>query len=201
MSKQIVNPKDVWRLCVDCSRSIYGTVKPTDLYANRVAHLLFGTAAKESNSFRASRQYDIDPKSARGIDWHTNLGGFGLWQLEWVSVAETIKRLSSLSNHHQLRARCAEWLFLNEDAEPEWYARVGKWAMLHNLCGWHRAACMFARLHYIWEPSPVPTTVGEHAAYWKKYYNTSAGKGTPQEYVRAWAENMEAIKGQIPGGT
>lgn len=194
MSAQIVNPKDVWSLCVDCSRSIYGTTPPTDLYANRVAHLLFGTAAVESDGFLASRQY--------GIDWHNNLGGFGLWQLEWTSVAETIQRLSSLGTHnkYQLRARCAEWLFLDKDAEPEWYARVGKWPMLHMLCGWHRAACLFARLHYIWEPSPVPTTVGEQAAYWKTHYNTTAGKGTPQKYVQAWVANIKAIRQHVTEG-
>ncbi|MGK1830029.1 hypothetical protein ACR95S_28065 [Klebsiella pneumoniae] len=29
----------------------------------------------------------------------------------------------------------------------------------------------------------IPATREARAAYWKKYYNTSAGKGTPQDYI------------------
>jgi len=30
---------------------------------------------------------------------------------------------------------------------------------------------------------PIPTTLEEQAAYWKKYYNTSAGRGTPEDFI------------------
>jgi len=188
----IVDRKYIWQLCVDCSRHIYRTSPPADIYANRVAHLLFGTAAVESDGFRATRQY--------GADWENNLGAFGLWQLEWVSIAESIKRFSSLTNEHRLGARCAAWLFQHPDADPYWYSHIGKWGLLHMLCGWHRAACLFARLHYLWEPTPVPATVDEQAAYWKQYYNTVAGKGTPIEYVRSWVNNLDAIQKEGKGG-
>ncbi|MBJ3579628.1 hypothetical protein JGC46_23410, partial [Salmonella enterica subsp. enterica serovar Derby] len=32
-------------------------------------------------------------------------------------------------------------------------------------------------------PESIPATRVERASYWKKYYNTSAGKGTPQDYI------------------
>lgn len=42
---------------------------------------------------------------------------------------------------------------------------------------------LFCRLHYILVPAPIPATVDERAIYWKRYYNTFAGKGTPEEYL------------------
>ena len=32
-------------------------------------------------------------------------------------------------------------------------------------------------------PDPIPKTPQDRAKYWKKYYNTVLGKGTPQKYL------------------
>ena len=44
-------------------------------------------------------------------------------------------------------------------------------------------AMLFCRLRYLTVPESIPATREARAAYWKKYYNTSAGKGTPQDYI------------------
>lgn len=44
-------------------------------------------------------------------------------------------------------------------------------------------AMLFCRLRYLAVPESIPTTREGRASYWKKYYNTSAGKGTPQDYI------------------
>lgn len=44
-------------------------------------------------------------------------------------------------------------------------------------------ATVFARLHYKLKPELIPQTLFGRANYWKKYYNTSAGKGTAAEYI------------------
>lgn len=44
-------------------------------------------------------------------------------------------------------------------------------------------AMLFCRLRYLAVPVAIPATRGERADYWKKYYNTSAGKGTPTDYL------------------
>ncbi|WP_116287117.1 hypothetical protein, partial [Serratia marcescens] len=44
-------------------------------------------------------------------------------------------------------------------------------------------AMLFCRLLYLTVPESIPATREARAAYWKKYYNTSAGKGTPQDYI------------------
>lgn len=42
---------------------------------------------------------------------------------------------------------------------------------------------IFTRLLYKLVTEAVPSTIEERAKYWKKYYNTEAGKGTPEHYL------------------
>lgn len=40
------------------------------------------------------------------------------------------------------------------------------------------------RLHYKLIPDLIPGTVEARAAYWKRFYNTFAGKGTVEDYIK-----------------
>lgn len=42
---------------------------------------------------------------------------------------------------------------------------------------------IFCRLRYMTVTAPIPTSLSLRAEYWKEHYNTSAGKGTPEEYI------------------
>jgi len=42
---------------------------------------------------------------------------------------------------------------------------------------------IFCRLRYYTVPAPIPPDREGRAEYWKRHYNTSAGKGTPSEYL------------------
>ena len=44
-------------------------------------------------------------------------------------------------------------------------------------------AMLFCRLRYLVVNESIPNTRSGRADYWKKYYNTSAGKGTPADYL------------------
>lgn len=49
-------------------------------------------------------------------------------------------------------------------------------------------ATALTRIHYRRVPEPLPAqgdTAGQ-ARYWKDYYNTEAGKGTPEKYLAKW---------------
>lgn len=46
------------------------------------------------------------------------------------------------------------------------------------------AAAVVARLFYKLVPGAIPVSLAGRAEYWKRYYNTVAGKGTAEEYVR-----------------
>jgi len=47
---------------------------------------------------------------------------------------------------------------------------------------------IFARLKYQLVPSAIPDEQYARAAYWKKWYNSSLGKGTPEHYMRSAAK-------------
>lgn len=55
-------------------------------------------------------------------------------------------------------------------------------------------AAIFCRLFYLLVRPPIPQTVEERAEYWKRYYNTVAGKGTAVEYIAhaGFVEQLEA---------
>lgn len=55
---------------------------------------------------------------------------------------------------------------------------------------------IFCRLKYVLVPSAIPADLEGRAHYWKKYYNSSLGKGKPEEYVRnAHRIAIPAMKG------
>lgn len=43
---------------------------------------------------------------------------------------------------------------------------------------------LFCRLKYLLVRAAVPADLEGRAHYWKKYYNSSLGKGKPEEYIR-----------------
>jgi hypothetical protein len=65
---------------------------------------------------------------------------------------------------------------------------MGSHGLLRMIHDWDRLAVLFARLHYIKFPEAVPRTVSGQAEYWKRYYNTVLGKGTPEKYLKHWRE-------------
>jgi len=46
-------------------------------------------------------------------------------------------------------------------------------------------ALIFTRLKYKKIPEEIPATLELRASYWKKHYNTTAGKGTIEHYISA----------------
>jgi hypothetical protein len=45
------------------------------------------------------------------------------------------------------------------------------------------AQIVLCRLHYRRVPKPLPRTLEDQAKYWKIYFNTSKGKGTPEHFM------------------
>lgn len=45
-------------------------------------------------------------------------------------------------------------------------------------------AMIFCRLRYLRAQGAIPDTLAGRAEYWKKWYNTSAGKGTVADYIK-----------------
>jgi hypothetical protein len=102
----------------------------------------------------------------------------GVWQMDRVAYEET-KRVSSHPN-------LAKWhCTIQKKAKKIGYPLV-EWASTR----WeHLAApvysCVAARLYLACIPAPVPSSLSQQAAYWKKHYNTPAGSGTEHGFLRA----------------
>lgn len=168
------------KLCRDCAHEIYEKRAPTPAYGDSVARLLMGTAATES--FLTARRQGR-------FDFSTEDGAWGLWQTEQGSVGDGIKMLRA---RPQLRASVGRFLFGDQgDTSLEGLMQMGMHGLLRLIHCSDRVAVAFARLHYFRVPSPVPEFLAEQAAYYKKHYNTVAGKGTPEKYIADWRRLVE----------
>lgn len=82
--------------------------------------------------------------------------------------------------------------------KPDLSARIERMMIpglkgLDQLHGNHYFAAVMCRVHYLRKPEPLPSGGDLRAmgAYWKKYYNTAAGKGT----VDGFAAKAAAVMG------
>jgi hypothetical protein len=134
-----------------------------DLYSDAAARLLLGTACQESECGRWLRQFGNGP--ARGIFQMEPATHNDLWD-------------NFLKYKPDLEKRVYVWTSNKEPARAE--------EMTGNL---YYAAAM-CRVHYLRFPEPIPDNLPAQAAYWKKYYNTTAGKGKVEEYISNWRRFM-----------
>ena len=59
----------------------------------------------------------------------------------------------------------------------------------HTRLVWDLAyACAMSRIHYLRVPRALPRAgnIKSQARYWKQFYNTTAGKGTVNQYIANW---------------
>lgn len=126
--------------------------------------LLLGTAAQESR-FQYIDQLAPGPGPA-----------FGIYQMEAGTHDDHWKRF--LWRQKALREKillCSLSSSFSIDGAGE---------MAGNL---YYATAM-CRVHYRQVKEALPTTLEGYARYWKKYYNTPAGKGTEAEFIKNYKE-------------
>lgn len=175
----------IWRLCQDCAAAVYTSKPPSTLYAERVSRLLFGTAAQESE-FVERRQHGRDGRPLPG-----DIGAFGLWQVEIATSVED--SLDALCARPAMLERVKAWLPADcREVLETRNARFIAWFM--TVASGDPLAVLFARLHYLFRTKdPIPQTVEDQAAYWKRWYNTIAGAGTVDEYLANWRQRCADI--------
>lgn len=54
-----------------------------------------------------------------------------------------------------------------------------------------RLAIQFCRVKYFMVQEAIPSSLAAQAAYWKKYYNTTAGRGTVEDYINKYHKYVE----------
>lgn len=129
--------------------------------------LLLETAAQETHMGRAA---DRGPFGA----------GVGLCQFDLIGFRDVVERTPA-----NLKMRVHATIGVSMDE------------LQHRDLGFSPAlSFVFCRLFYRLRPGAVPGTLAERAEYWKRWYNSSLGKGAPAEYI----ENARRIVGPMIGG-
>lgn len=89
----------------------------------------------------------------------------GIFQMEEATHADIYRYL----DRHPDLFNIIDSMTIEHDAEE----------MIYNL----RYAAAMARIRYWYVPEPMPNTREQQAVYWKKFYNTPLGAGTPEKYL------------------
>ena len=135
---------------------------------------------------------DLSSKKGNELVYHTGLveskyvylmqkGGNnvarGLFQCEpWVAVdicQNYLKYRKDLMK--QVSEACKlDWKYFTDPNENDW-----RFILTTNVA----AQVIMCRLHYRRVPKPLPHTIEEQAVYWKSFYNTAKGAGTPEKFL------------------
>lgn len=91
----------------------------------------------------------------------------------------------------QMELGTFEWL---RDKYSSRFPALG-WNMAKELEWDLRLAILMARLRYLVVPTPLPQAgdLEGLANYWKQHYNTSAGKGKPEDFIAAYRKYVDPL--------
>lgn len=141
---------------------IKSTLEDIDLYSEDALSLIYNTGLVESR-YMYLKQIKGPAK--------------GLFQCEsWVAVdicKNYLKYRESLMKK-VAKACKLKWYYFLEPKEVDWE---------HILTTNVAAQIIMCRLHYRRVPKPLPKTIEEQAKQWKKWYNSSKGKGTVEKFI------------------
>lgn len=134
---------------------IQPTLKHIQLASPDAERLLLGTAAQESAMGKYLKQYPTGP-------------ALGIYQMEPKTLWYLYERVRD--------EKPALWDLIEQLATPGLDPE-------EQLPGNLYFATAMCRLHYLFVPKALPTTLAGYAGYWKKYYNTPLGHGTEQQFI------------------
>lgn len=137
---------------------IDNTLLQAGWHSEAAINLLMGTAAVESRCGTYIRQI-------KGP-------ALGIFQMEPATFKSHLKWL--YERGFKYSDKVFEICNIIKEDDPE--------CLAYNL----KAAILFARIHYLRVPEPLPQTIEGMAYYWKRYYNTYLGKGTEEKFIKAY---------------
>jgi hypothetical protein len=157
----VLDPKQL-RLFV-----IRPTLQHIGLLSASAELLLLATAAHESGLA------NIDQRT--GPNDETLGPAMGLWQIEAPTLYDITDRYLAKPSKAALRER----VFSLMAPAPQSVIQLAT-----NAC----FACAIARVRYYMapEPLPEPDDLEGMAHYWKRFYNTSLGAGTPEKFLESY---------------
>lgn len=141
---------------------IIRVITAQELYSKSAVNLLLGTMAVES-AF-GTFLYQKPSRIAKGI-----------FQIEFATEQD-------IWNNYLFYGRAAKRKAIYQISGVRSYENNGalEWNLAYGIC--------MCRLFYrrVKEPFPVADDVVGLAQYWKSFYNTSQGKGTIEQFVKAY---------------
>lgn len=132
--------------------------------------LLRETAIQESNMGQTKGTYTMSDSSGK-----FGRGSFGVSQVDERTFDDTLSRLRGDKGQPR---NLVKYVDIIKDK-----AGIDLTKVTYEDLSDPKLSLIFSRLHYLKVADPVPPTAAGRAKYWKKHYNTSAGAGTPQEYL------------------
>lgn len=170
----------LWGRTKKNERGNYGLFPQDDLYqiALEVCETLQGKTAYAITSAIFLVEIAMAETNG-GKTWDkTYFAGMGITQIDKIGFEDTIKRTP-------------------DDRKQE---VLDKFGVDLNACSWvelrhnPRLCFLITRLFLLLRKGAIPNTQIERAQYWKKWYNTSAGKGTIEHFADANAQNNLTLK-------
>jgi len=154
---------------IDPAQLLTAVIRPVlvnlELWSEKAERLILGTALQESECGR----------------WILQLGGgpgLGIYQMETATHNDIwANYLAYQPTLVEKIVRHAAGVHGNSADE-----------LVGNLC----YATAMCRVHYLRDPEPIPDYLVGQATYWKRVYNTKAGKGTVNQYMAAWSRYIPA---------
>jgi len=132
------------------------TLNGIELSSNNAVDLLMGTAAQESHLGEYINQVGNGP-------------ALGIMQMEPATFKDHIAWLSKRKDDLMYKI-----LDVCNMSAPKTDS------LRYNL----KFSIAMARVHYLRRPEPLPSTIAEMAAYWKRHYNSYLGAGTIDEFIK-----------------
>lgn len=139
---------------------IQPALEKVELYSPEAVALVLGTACVESQCGEFLRQYPNGP-------------ALGIFQIEPATYEDLMKNY--LDFRPELKAKVMSLYCEGLNIEQN---------LTCNLM-FQAAVC---RLIYLRVSEKIPNNLAGMANYWKKYYNTSKGKGTPEKFIEAFKQ-------------
>lgn len=137
---------------------ILPTLVALDAWSQPAEDLVLGTAVQESR-----------------LQYLRQLGGgpaLGLWQMEPATHEDIWQNYLEAKPALRIKVLGAAGFHIRPPPE----------ALVYNL----RYAAAMCRVHYLRKPGAIPGDLRGQAEYWKRWYNSPLGAGTPEQYVRSW---------------
>jgi hypothetical protein len=132
--------------------------------------LLRETAIQESNMGQTKGTYTMSDGSGK-----FGRGSFGVSQVDERTFNDTLSRLRGDKGQPR---NLVKYVDIMKDK-----AGIDLTEVTYEDLADPKLSLIFSRLHYLKIADPIPPTTAERAKYWKKHYNTSAGAGSPKEYL------------------